>query len=206
MVLVGAWNPAIINPNWLGKWVFKRERVQWDVLVPVIGGQRVMRFVEDDVQVVLENQRLQVAPLNLTKRALNAAQTTATEILGLLSHTPVWACGINYGWTLEERPESLTWISPLPDADNLAAHLSIRETLVQRRLEGIPEFGRPQLNLKLWDKADGSLQIELNYHYDVESSKAGGERITGAFSGLLQHAEKVLHVYGQELERLEEGT
>lgn len=206
IVFVGAWNPAIINPNWLGKWVFKRERVQWDVLVPVMGGQRVMRFAEDDVQVVLEDQRLQVAPLNLTRKAMDAAQQTATAILGLLDHTPIGACGINYGWAFSERPESLAWVSSLADNDGLAALLSVGETLVHRRLEGIQEFGRPHLNLKLWDRADGSFQIDLNYHYDVDSTSAGAERIAGAFSGLLDHAEKVLAVYGLALERPEEGN
>src|SRR5690606_9222322 len=204
IVLAGAWNNAIINPKWLGQHVFKNDRVKFDMLMPVEGDQRVMRFTEHGVQIVMEGGRLLLSPLGISAESMDAVESTAVSILELLDHTPIAACGINYAWKFDQRPDELAWISTLGDSDKLAEVKAVAETKVHRRLEGIGDHGEPVLNFQLWDKPDGSFEIKFNFHYDVNSTADGARRIKGAFRGLLDCADKVLAVYGLKADSLNE--
>lgn len=201
IVLVGSWNPAIINPNWIGRHVFNKTDLLFELLVPVMGNQRIMRFAEERVQVALEGGRLLISPTSLTKQSMVTAENIATKVLELLVHTPISACGINYGFEATTPAERLTWVSRLGDHEQLTDLLTIKETTIQRRLEGVSVHGDPVLNLKLSDRRDGGFQIDFNYHYDVESSTQAAERVRGAFWGLVDHVESVLRTYGLPMNR-----
>ena len=200
IVLAGAWNPAIINPNWIGKHILKSGGAKYEVLIPVMGDQRVMRFTEEGVQIAVVENRLQLAPTSLTPSAMRATEHMATAILSLLSHTPVSACGINYGWDLPSLPDTVSWLARLDDSDALTDILTIEETQVSRTLLGVEILGSPDLNLKFTARADGGFQVDCNYDYSVESTKDGAARLSGAFLGLLEHAGKVLDQYGLSFE------
>lgn len=201
VVLAGAWNPAIINPNWIGRHVFDNTELLYEMLVPMMGNQRLMRFPEKRVQVALEGNRLLLSTTSLTKPAMLTVEAIAGKVLELLVHTPISACGINYGFEATTTEERLPWVSRLGDHDLVTELLTIKETTIQRRLDGVAILGDPALNLKLSDRRDGGFQIDFNYHYDVESSTQAAGRVRGSFWGLLDHVEKVLGAYHLPMSR-----
>jgi hypothetical protein len=201
IVLAGAWNPAIINPNWLGRNVFAKPDPAFELLMPVMGGQRIMRFPEERVQIALESGRLLISTTSLTRSAMATAEGIGAKILELLVHTPISACGINYGFETSSPEERVSWVSKLSDHDRLTDFVTVKETTIKRSLEGVDTHGNPVLNLTLTDRRDGGFHVNFNYHYEVESTAQAAERVKGAFWGLLDHVDKILGVYKLPMNR-----
>ena len=195
IVLVGAWNPAIITPGWLGEHIFKVADLRFDVMVSSLGGQRVMRFPTEGVEVALEGGRLQLSPMSLIPANMDRAEQVARAVLETLLHTPITACGINYGFQASTLPAELAWIGSLPDDNALSELGSVAATRVHRTLQVDAGFGDPALNVKLQAGEDGAFMLDLNYHYDKQGSRQLAASLEGAFQGLLPHVRQVLGAY-----------
>jgi hypothetical protein len=93
LVLVGSWNLAILNPDWLGKNIF--DATQLDAELIIEGVRPRLRFFFEKVLVLPAPDRVIFAPRHPNDADLSAVEEAAKKVLTLLPVTPVSGVGIN---------------------------------------------------------------------------------------------------------------
>lgn len=203
-VLAGAWNPAIIRPNWLAKHVLGKaegEETPVEVRLAIdFDERRLYRFTTEGFGLTVERGRITVSPLVYSRDSLVAADRVAVRILRCLPHTPLEAVGLNYWFTNEAPIETLapTFRVELPPEFG-ALELRARALTVERKFTGIDGAERPLLGLMfLSDLDDGSVAVRMNYHFAEKSCEAAATWLEGARLRYLPHAVGLLQKYGVE--------
>jgi len=116
-VVLGAWNPAIVNPQWL-----LRQEIVKTIPTDVEFGfqplRRAIRFPLADMTWEVNDSRLAV----ICKSMKNCG-TYAAKVLADLSHTPVQAIGTNFVFKGETRdwPKSIVQAGKLRVAEPYSA-------------------------------------------------------------------------------------
>jgi len=198
IVLLGAWNPAILTPPWLAKHVLDADSVPVELSLS-LGSieERQISFPDHGFRLAVQPGKLVLTPFSLNHAHIIKAQTVAVVLLEKLSHTPVSGVGVNYRFAHRGALAAAEPVFDLPDSDGLVElGLAVRQTQVIRKLEGVAIFGRPLLNLRMTsDLDDGEIRFDLNYHYAVESADVAAKKLAGAFEGLVDHAKHIVFGY-----------
>lgn len=96
LVIVGAWNPAIITPSWLRQQfpdLLPGDEVQAEfVVLPAVS----MRFKLNDIQIDPSNGRLTLSAAIEDEGRFGLLPRLAYAISDRLPHTPVIAVGFNF--------------------------------------------------------------------------------------------------------------
>jgi|JI10StandDraft_1071094.scaffolds.fasta_scaffold104566_1 hypothetical protein len=168
LVLVGAWNTAILTPDWLTKQLGASGPVQ--IEFPIGNPNMPLRYTLNGVHLVVTREHLVLAPSADDAEILGRMESYCKSILTVLTHTPVSAIGINFAF-LEEAPsddlKSLFKASDLAKIND--ADLVVEGTEIKRRLR-LPQNG--VLNLSLQQTNGSQVVLNLNFHRDVESAAA----------------------------------
>ncbi len=197
IVLIGAWNQAILNPFWVAKYLLDEDTQQPVDLTIAAGAveERRLTFPNQNFRMTTIAGRVMLTPLTLDEGDIRRVQDIAIRLLSTLQYTPVSAVGMNFRFVADRGTTSLDDIFAINDGSVLS-DLGLRRTLIDRRLDGIEEFGRPILNLRIMSEVEQpELRLELNYHYSVESAAEAADRIPGAFVGLAKHARALVARY-----------
>jgi len=103
VVVLGAWNPAIINPAWLGRYKIVEEVPESLAMEFYTGGRR-FRFSLGELDWRVDDSRLEIV-----SRDGRDCGSCAARILDLLPHTPIEAVGANFAFRCprEEWPADL---------------------------------------------------------------------------------------------------
>lgn len=94
VVVVGAWNPAILTPLGIAKRLFGRDDAPIQVMVSVDGLAPIQVRYEGLV-VVPSNSKLVVSPVEPSPSALVEAAQVACKAINSLPDTPFLAAGVN---------------------------------------------------------------------------------------------------------------
>ncbi len=196
IAMVGAWNTAILTPEWLGEHIFESPQ-NVEVLVSFGHDQnRTLHFRDVGFSLSASSNRLVLAPLTLTKPALAGAERGAIALIRVLPHTPLAAIGINFRFREEDGNTAIENVVRSVDTDALAEQgLAIEDVEVRRALSGIELFGGPTLLLKLTSTSSGAAQVDFNYHYERPPGSWAENHLKGAFVGLFSHAQRVMQAY-----------
>ncbi|MEO8019719.1 MAG: hypothetical protein ABI769_18060 [Pseudomonadota bacterium] len=193
VVVLGAWNPAILQPQWVAKQVFGIEgdlAVQWEVSFVA---NAPPRFTLGDVRFMPAYDRLTLVPQGLDAAQLATCENALRTILTSLPHTPISAFGINYSF--EDATPSTGLQALFLDTEGLAeaANLNFepRAMAVQRAM-AIPPY---VLNFTRSLDNNGVAGYKFNFHYDVTDTAAAAELLNGALAGTLATARQILAVY-----------
>lgn len=101
-VVIGAWNPAIIQPAWLKKEF--PHLIPDKVIVKVTAGLvSSLRFDLDKIILDPNGGRLLFIPKKLEEETLNYITELSNGIHDKLKHTPISAAGCNFFFTLDEN-------------------------------------------------------------------------------------------------------
>jgi hypothetical protein len=163
VTVVGSFNPAILQPHWIQRWVPEiKEEIA--TLMPLGGGAPI--YQAGQLYWVVTPERLVVhGPPARTGRI-------AATILGVLVHTPLRAAGVNFSFQGQaSREQCGPW--RLVVGNDLGevlrgepADFSISQ--VVRREDGV------RLTVKLaWPAQEPDAILDLNYHREAESHPAG---------------------------------
>jgi hypothetical protein len=186
LVLVGIWNPAILNPSWLARWCFGVAEgvdlpVQVEIGVPAVITPRYtingILFAPSRTNLVLQP----AAPFTVEK--FHQIESLAIRVLTNLPHTPISAFGFNFDF-LEPTPtaEQLDVFTKVQD---LAALDFVFETQETRIYSSIMFEGRV-LNLNRSHK-NGQLSIKFNFHYAVTSAEDARNHMRGENSVFVEN-------------------
>jgi hypothetical protein len=100
-VVVGAWNPAIIQPEWLRKEF--PEVVPETIGIEIIGPPISIRFDIGDFFLEPLNGRLIFSAKEVNEKTLDSISELSNGIADRLMYTPVSAAGCNFCFSLESK-------------------------------------------------------------------------------------------------------
>jgi len=198
-VVTGGWNPAVFNPEWVTQNLVVADEAKLEM--GFMPGQTFYRISVPGVMIEPRRDRLIVMARG-TPRNWTAAAEAAAKALDLLSHTPVRAVGVNFGYMVADPSEELRSVLNLSDRDRVAA--AGGEVRTVRVIEQIMLTDRT-LNLTLSGAPSGGIQIRANFHQDSAAVKPWAQWIRATVSeGLEQTLLTFLEkAYGLRVEQME---
>lgn len=112
LVVVGAFNPAILNPGWIAKnamGLAEDRPVQVEMLTPVnlVVSAPPTRYVFDGISYSVTSQRLAFHFEGLDEAGAVKVVRVVRRIFELLTHTPVNGIGFNFGFSADRPSEKL---------------------------------------------------------------------------------------------------
>lgn len=172
LVIVGAWNPAILRPDWMAREVFRfQEGAQAPVTMEfaMVPGAPP-KFTMADISFVPMKDRLILYPKETTSTALAYVEAKALEILAQLPHTPVVALGENFEFFDESPTRDQMRVfeveDPLVQRCTLPFERSTTTITSSLKLENC--------TLNLTQSLSGSiLSVKFNFHYENNRSTKG---------------------------------
>ena len=111
LVLAGAWNPAILSPNWIGRHVLRLppgNAFQVEMVLPVQGQGGASRFSFEGISITPAQEALifHISPddAGMVAKSFDVAK----RILEMLPHTPVAAMGVNFSYQVDAVKDQLS--------------------------------------------------------------------------------------------------
>ena len=191
VVVVGAWNPAILTPAWVGKTIFGLPAGSpVDVLVPMDSfGRPPFQVRHDGVLVELAAQQLIIQLTSASADSLEKAKTGAQAAIADLPRTPLQACGINLRFSAPEPPSELLARTRseteqiLSDAGYVIHTRRRGETLV---------FRDGKLNITMDVPTTGACVVTVNFERVSESAEDIVGWLRRPASEYVEEAEKII--------------
>jgi hypothetical protein len=207
LVLAGSFNPAILNPQWVGRFGLAypsnhQFQVQVEIATPVAGtGGGIQKFSFGGISFAPAFQSLTFYCDAGNLESCQKAAGVASRVLRELPHTPIQGVGANFSFVVED---------PVADAleflrMNSAIALAVDEAaeVVSRTWSHSIRWGDSILTLQCHTAGNGTIDIECNVHYEVASAVKAAELLADdtffqtCYGGALAAA---IAFSGQELE------
>ena len=199
IVIVGAWNVPLFGPEWLSKNIFEGKDLISEISLQSNGPN--VRHTFENISITVHSDRLIVSYKELNEGAFNLAEETIVKILEILSHTPVGAMGINFGFVEEDLPTSIASLFDLKDNPEIAKNKGgVEVTEIKRLLR----FEDAELFLKQIF-ADQKVYFEFNYHKDFSGTEDAKKYLKGKVGPYFQRSINLLDtLYNLKLEEEEQ--
>ena len=170
----GAWNQAILNPEWLVKHVPSLSEPSEQPVVEMMLFPFRIRVAIEDVFIKPSQEFLVIEPRNSAPDIFERISKIGEEIYEQLQHTPITAIGHNFAFTLDAE-ESFIFNHTSQDEffkdslpDDLSASLE-SDTASQLRYSLNFTDKQYTLNVTFESEADGTRRLHLNFHHDLPS-------------------------------------
>lgn len=161
LVVLGAWNVAILTPNWIAGNLFQLPPgTPVEIQVPM-DGLGPTRVVHDGTFVSPSPSQLISGPLEPSARGLTRSAALVTRAINELSRTPMRAAGVNIRFRFDTVPESITTLLQSELDERLADK---RLTTSSRGLQRAVRWEGGLLNLELSLEEDQSATVVFNFH------------------------------------------
>ena len=189
VVIVGAWNPAIITPIWLRQQFpefFPGDQYQ----AQFIAGPAVsVRFTVNDLQIDPSNGRLVLSCAIDDQGKFESLPRLATAISERLPHTPVAAVGFNFVFEAAQR--TVLAIDQFLDEqrqDRFYTDLGLTSRIERRVTHA---FALPQSTLNLtYEYKPERTTLVFNFHYNVTNSQQVRDALA-SFAEVLSEARRL---------------
>ncbi|TXG81684.1 MAG: hypothetical protein E6R14_07455 [Thermomicrobiales bacterium] len=179
LVLAGAWNTAILSPDWIARQVLNQEQGQpVSVLVAFpLGFGMPPSFRLEGVVYQIFPDRVTLAPPTWADESLNQVEQLAIGIAGKLPYTPLVGVGQNFDLVLEDPDVQLAAKFAVDDA--IATELDETPSVIATKIVKSFRFDGCILNLTQALSAEGHMQLKFNFHYDIKLAGEIGTVLTG---------------------------
>jgi hypothetical protein len=197
IVVAGAWNVGIFQPPWVSSQVFEGQELRMEMQIGAVGP--ALRYHIGLATLIVRPESLVGAVREETPQAINEVTNMIGKILELLPHTPVTACGINFGFREQNPDESLRANFAIADNPRIVDLGGvIRQTTVERTIT----IDGGLLRLRETFEEAGSVHFHLNFHYDVENGTAAAQIIRNNAAQKRTRALELMNaVYGLRMEK-----
>jgi hypothetical protein len=168
-IIIGAWNPAIIQPGWLKKQfpqLIKEDKFNIELITGPIA---TFRFEVNNILISPNNDRLIFTPREVNEACLDFISKISFSIFDKLPHTPVLAAGCNFVYKLKEKESFTISEFKLPeDASKFYKDLELNE-LTSKQIRHIFSFSDYNLNITYILNAE-SKNIHYNFDYPIKDT------------------------------------
>ncbi len=194
LIIVGAWNPAILNPQWICHEILglpEGEEMPIQMEFAAVPGAPP-RVTIDDVTYIPAMDRLNLYPKEFSVEKLTSVENQASRILEILPHTPIQAFGQNFEF-IEQEPSA----DQMRIFDLQGNRIQECEFVQDQRSVDIKQSYSLDdciLNINQISQ-EGSLIVKFNFHYEVENADEARQRLGNTFSRNLRRAIEFLELY-----------
>jgi hypothetical protein len=202
VVLAGAFNPAILLPQWVaihGLGHPAGQDFQVEMLAPV-GGTGQARFAFDGLAYSAGFKNFMVYVDGTQIAQSERAIVAVANILSQLPHTPVAGIGFNFGFLVEEPGAAL--LALMTTHDGLTDSFDGDPEVVTRRWGNTVKWEQAIVSVDC-ELAGGQAIVAFNFHYSTESASAA-EQILRAGGVFEKHQQRAIAaaqaLTGQQLE------
>lgn len=205
LVIVGGWNPNIINPHWIRKNLLdqadlndpNQEKVNINIQMDTVSSVRRSPMVASfrEIKITFTDNRLD---LGLSEGSdFTLLEKYALKIYNHLPNTPVTAYGMNLVFTDEKNSENLVNIVNVAQSKNFDTPLTFEQYNFSLELDGI----KTNITIDIKNK-DGRSGFRFNFHFDIDDlSKFKSGISENSMHTLREKAVKIISdVYGLRLE------
>lgn len=202
IVLVGKWNPAILTPQWVGKHLFEKEKIKFEV---TFGSRYLLRLSGPGAEIAPTPDRVTIYAEESTHEGLDCIERLGRKLIEMLPHTPIEAVGVNHAFVEDSAEPEIVSLFNCNDEDKMPPHMPVDNVEIGRRLSG-----EGYKLIIRFSKAEGSesVRFDFNFHYDVRRSQHGGEGDILAKGVVNKHydfaKDLLVSKYGLELDEEEE--
>ena len=193
LVILGNWNPAILQPDWLVRHGFDTEAelaVQLE-FSPIAGIPP--RFTIEGLRILATNDHVLLNPEQTTVHFLELTENVGRSMLHRLSHTPIRAFGQNFQFSEENVSQDFARLFDI--SDNLAEQLNFPIDVRDTTLISSYGIGETTLNFTRKLLADGTARLNFNFHYDVTSASNARELLEGSFVQNFEKTNQIVDIY-----------
>jgi hypothetical protein len=185
LIIVGAWNPAIISPFWLHQQfpdLLPGEHFDAEFLVqPTVS----VRFKINDIQIDPSNGRLTLSPATNDEERLRFLPRLAHAISERLPHTPVIAMGFNFVFRVEaNRRLAIDKFLDERGQGELYAGLGLA-TRTGRQVTHSFALTQGMLNITYEYRPDET-KVNFNFHHAV----TGGQQVRDVLPSFAERLEE----------------
>lgn len=169
LVIAGAWNPAIITPQWIGKNILNIPegtsfQVGMDLPIQGLGGSPRFTFSDLSYTPTPDTLTFYFSPEHPAK-TIEVART----ILETLPHTPIVALGINFSFSVDpgsgELKNSTAWSAAICD---LLTDDDSAKIVTQSWQLGLKTLNH--LMNVIYQSSAEAATISVNHHYETEGT------------------------------------
>jgi hypothetical protein len=191
---LGAWNRAVLQPQWIARHLFnypEGQAVQVGVLVDAMHPNDQTLFI-DEVGVSCRSDRVLLLTNSLEPEVVVRSERAAGALFATLPHTPLGPWGVNFAFVLEDAEDQL--LDQLTASDALSEHYPL---LGQTLTAGIRRDDGGVLNLSR--QANGrNVAFDFNYHYELPPVVSDmPRRLTGITMTLYNESRTLLQTVYQ---------
>lgn len=194
IVIVGAWNKNIFNPEWVSKYLFPDQDIRVEIPINVEGSPL---FITDNVKLSVIGNKLSFVSLKVDDQNLDYLEEIANKVADYLPHTPVSAFGINISFEdeLSDRIEKLIHLND----SVLLVEQGFKIKSLQRKycLENDDRI----INLNV--QTEGQIiKLLFNYHFSIRDLVQFKEKISeNSMLDLRENAISILeNVYSSSID------
>ena len=178
-LIIGAWNPAIIQPGWLKKqFPTLIEGDQFRVEL-ITGPTATFRFEVNSVLISPNNDKLIFIPKEVNEKHLDFISKISFSIFEKLPHTPVFAAGCNFVYKLDDGEAFfISELEPQENALEIYDGMDLKELTSKQIRHGF-SFSDHNLNIS-YNVAGDHKTIHYNFDYplkDVNLIKEASESV-----------------------------
>jgi len=161
LVIAGSWNHAIINPDWISKFILPNTELKVEIPLNVNGSFRIST---DELRIFSIDGKLNFAILKHEESIYKKIGDLGIAIAEHLIHTPVIGFGINYIFECAGN-EEIDDLMLVKDSGKISENgFSIVNTTIRRELK----IGEKLINLGIV-KGKDIYTIDFNYHNKINS-------------------------------------
>lgn len=159
IVMVGIWNNAIFQPDWVSKYLLPGEDL--NVEFPI--GVGSLRFSTKELRLYIVENKLSISVLNFSDEIIEKVESLAKKISEYLPHTPVSAFGYNINTEFDKCLElDKVFASSFEKFD------TSEYSLTNSVIKGIYKKNDHDINLEI-AKLASSYLININFHFPIKS-------------------------------------
>lgn len=167
VVILGAWNRAILTPSGISKRLFGLPvGTQVEVMVP-LDVLAPFKVKHGDTSVVAASDRLIINPSDCTYANMGKAMEVGRTALGTLPETPVSAAGYNFKFVTKK---SVPALARVVDHKLDSAFADRDLPVVSRSISRSVGWRDGEIRIAVSQEADESYAILLNFHKESDST------------------------------------
>lgn len=162
IILVGRWNPYILNPQWIAEHLFEHKaQVQIEFSLNL---DLPNRYKIHNVQITPTPEKVVFSSFDNSDESLLLMGRVAVKLCNILSHTPLMAIGVNFVYIESENKEGLYEKFGFDKND------AFSDDGWEVKTQGFSRFlvkGDYNLNLKVSLDRQNNFNFGFNYHYNI---------------------------------------
>ena len=161
LVLVGAWNKHIFNPEWVGKFLLPGKELEVEFPLNVDGSPRIST---EDLRIFVLNNKLNFSLRKDNDNVLEEIEDLSLKIADYLPHTPVASFGINFLFECNSNCNNLNDLFSLCDTDKL---IELGCIISSNEIKHSFTLEERRINLTII-KGNEAYNFNFNFHFDVK--------------------------------------